>query len=73
MARLDHVITNMVDVFLEYADDGGKKRQLNKDELKKMLEKEIQSPELKVSLLLYTECISIRSFIILLCFSALYA
>ncbi|CAG6015379.1 unnamed protein product [Menidia menidia] len=32
---------------MEYADDGGKKRQLNKDELKKMLEQEIQSPELK--------------------------
>ncbi|XP_047455546.1 S100 calcium binding protein W [Mugil cephalus] len=47
MARLDHVITNIVDVFLEYADDGGKKRQLNKDELKLVLEKEIQTPELK--------------------------
>lgn len=49
MARLDQVITNIVDVFLEYADDGGKKKQLNKEELKLVLEKEIQSPELKVS------------------------
>uniref|UniRef100_A0A665VPL6 EF-hand domain-containing protein n=1 Tax=Echeneis naucrates TaxID=173247 RepID=A0A665VPL6_ECHNA len=48
MARLDQVITNIVDIFLEYADDGeGKKHKLNKDELKIMLEKEIQSPELK--------------------------
>lgn len=50
MARLDQVITNIVDVFLEYSDDEGKKRQLNKEELKKVLEQEIQSPELKVSL-----------------------
>lgn len=49
MARLDQVITNIVDIFLEYADDEGKKHQLNKEELKKVLEKEIQSPELKVS------------------------
>ncbi|XP_034466354.1 protein S100-G-like [Hippoglossus hippoglossus] len=47
MARLDHVITNIVDIFLEYADDEGKKRQLNKEELKKVLQQEIQSPELK--------------------------
>ncbi|XP_026173719.1 S100 calcium binding protein W [Mastacembelus armatus] len=47
MARLDQVITNIVDIFLEYADDEGKKHQLNKEELKKVLQKEIQSPELK--------------------------
>ncbi|KAK9513835.1 hypothetical protein VZT92_027338 [Zoarces viviparus] len=48
MARLDQVITNIVDVFLEYADDEGKKKKLlNKEELKKVLEQEIQSPELK--------------------------
>ena len=48
MARLEQVITNIVDVFLEYADDDGKKPQLNIEELKKVLELEIQSPELKV-------------------------
>nr|XP_046254879.1 S100 calcium binding protein W [Scatophagus argus] len=47
MARLDQVITNIVDVFMEYADDGGRKNKLNKDELKRVFEKEIQSPELK--------------------------
>ncbi|XP_075965013.1 S100 calcium binding protein W [Anarhichas minor] len=48
MARLDQVITNIVDIFLDYADDDGKKKKLlNKEELKKMLEGEIQSPELK--------------------------
>ncbi|KAM4580739.1 S100 calcium binding protein W [Odontesthes bonariensis] len=47
MARLDQVITNIVDIFMEYTDDGGKKRQLNKDELKKLLEQEMQSSELK--------------------------
>ncbi|XP_019965829.1 protein S100-G-like [Paralichthys olivaceus] len=48
MARLDQVITNIVDIFLEYADnDEGKKPQLNKEELKKVLQQEIQSPELK--------------------------
>ncbi|KAM3614532.1 uncharacterized protein V6R79_015806 [Siganus canaliculatus] len=47
MARLEQVIINIVDVFLDYAGDEGKKCQLNKDELKTVLEKEIQSPELK--------------------------
>ncbi|KAM8870229.1 S100 calcium binding protein W isoform 1-T2 [Spinachia spinachia] len=49
MARLDQVITNIVDIFLDYADDEGKgkKKKLNKEELKKVLEKEIQTPELK--------------------------
>ncbi|KAK2844613.1 hypothetical protein Q5P01_011272 [Channa striata] len=47
MARLDQVITNIVDIFLEYAEGEGNKNQLNKDELKKVLEQEIQSPELK--------------------------
>lgn len=49
MARLDQVITNIVDIFMEYADDGGKKCQLNKEELKNVLDREIQSPELRVS------------------------
>ncbi|XP_006804944.1 S100 calcium binding protein W [Neolamprologus brichardi] len=48
MARLDQVIPNIVDIFMQYADDGeGKKCQLNKVELQKMLEEQIQSPELK--------------------------
>ncbi|XP_008429961.1 S100 calcium binding protein W [Poecilia reticulata] len=47
MARMDQVITNIVDIFMEYADDGGKKCQLNKEELKKLFEQEIQSPDLK--------------------------
>lgn len=48
MARLDQVITNIVDIFIEYADDEGNKCQLNKEELKKLFETEIQTPELKV-------------------------
>ncbi|XP_017280482.1 protein S100-A5 [Kryptolebias marmoratus] len=47
MARLDQVITNIVDIFMEYADDEGKKCQLSKAELKKLFETEIQSAELK--------------------------
>ncbi|XP_053183311.1 protein S100-A6-like [Scomber japonicus] len=47
MARLEQVIINIVDIFMEYADDEGKKRQLNKEELKKLFEKEIQSDEFK--------------------------
>ncbi|XP_041844370.1 S100 calcium binding protein W [Melanotaenia boesemani] len=47
MARLDQVITNIVDIFMDYSEDGGKKRQLNKEELKKVFEQEMQSPELK--------------------------
>lgn len=50
MARLDQVIPNIVDIFMQYADDGeGKKCQLNKEELQKMLEEQIQSPDLKVN------------------------
>ncbi|XP_030014193.1 S100 calcium binding protein W [Sphaeramia orbicularis] len=47
MARLDSAIISIVEVFMEYADDEGKKGQLNKEELKRVLEKEIQNPELK--------------------------
>ncbi|XP_022065015.1 S100 calcium binding protein W [Acanthochromis polyacanthus] len=47
--RLDSVITNIVEVFIEYADneDKGKKHKLNKEELQKVLDEEIQSSELK--------------------------
>lgn len=48
MARLEAVITNMVDIFMEYADDQGHDRKLCKDELQAMLQKEIESPDLKV-------------------------
>lgn len=47
MARLEDSIKNIVELFVEYADGDGK---LNKDELKNMMEKEIQNPELKVRL-----------------------
>ncbi|CAK6982686.1 protein S100-A6-like [Scomber scombrus] len=47
MARLEQVIISIVDIFMEYADDEGKKRKLNKEELKMVFEKEIQSDELK--------------------------
>ncbi|KAK7886416.1 hypothetical protein WMY93_026037 [Mugilogobius chulae] len=47
MSRLENIITSMVELFLEYADDEGKKKQLNKEELKRFLEKEIQSEEFK--------------------------
>lgn len=82
MARLDQVITNIVDVFLEYAEDEGKKHQLNKEEFKKVLEQEIQSPELKVrdsTHSLYVICTSIHkmifcfSFTTQVCFCALHA
>lgn len=48
MARLEAVITNMVDIFMEYADDQGHNRKLCKQELQAMLQKEIESPDLKV-------------------------
>ncbi|XP_053182952.1 protein S100-A6-like [Scomber japonicus] len=47
MARLEQVITSIVDMFVEYADDDGKAHKLNKDEFKMLLEKEIQNPEIK--------------------------
>lgn len=58
MARLDGAITNIVDVFMDYADDGGKKRQLNKEELKKLFEQEIECPELKVNNSTRPSCMS---------------
>ncbi|XP_040900917.1 protein S100-A1-like isoform X2 [Toxotes jaculatrix] len=47
MARMEETIKNIVDMFLEYADGDGK---LNKEELKKLMEKEIQNPELKAKI-----------------------
>ncbi|XP_042345389.1 protein S100-A5-like [Plectropomus leopardus] len=47
-ARLESVIRNIVDIFTEYAaGDEGKKSQLSQEELKTLLEKEIQSKEFK--------------------------
>ena len=63
MARLEQVIASMVDMFVEYADDDGKNHKLNKDEFKRLLEKEIQNPEIKVRnsthSLLYTDILII--------------
>ncbi|RVE62682.1 hypothetical protein OJAV_G00159880 [Oryzias javanicus] len=47
MARMEQAIKDMVDMFLEYANGDGK---LNKDELKNMIQKEVQNPELKAKL-----------------------
>lgn len=48
MTRLEDAINNIVEVFLEYAGNDPRKPKLNEEELKTMLEKEIQSPEMKV-------------------------
>ncbi|GLD63683.1 protein S100-A1-like isoform X1 [Lates japonicus] len=47
MARMEQAIQNIVDMFVEYADGDGK---LNKEELRKMMEKEIQNPEIKAKI-----------------------
>ncbi|CAG6015378.1 unnamed protein product [Menidia menidia] len=47
MARMEQAIQNVVDLFSEYADGDGK---LNREELEKLVEKEIQNPELKAKL-----------------------
>ncbi|CAL9705709.1 unnamed protein product [Knipowitschia caucasica] len=49
MSRLEQIITTMVEVFMEYAaeEEGGKKGQLSTNELKLLLEKEIQSQDFK--------------------------
>ncbi|XP_042345390.1 protein S100-A11-like [Plectropomus leopardus] len=41
---LEKAISDLVELFLSYADGDGK---LSQDELKKMLEKEIENPEVK--------------------------
>lgn len=56
MARLEQVITTMVEVFLEYADNQGKKKMLCKDELQALLQTEIESPELKVGTIKKVTC-----------------
>mgnify|MGYP001944656275 CR=1 FL=1 len=45
MARLQVAIKNLVEVFMEYSDGDGK---LNKEEMKKMMDKEMDCPEAKV-------------------------
>ncbi|KAM9353688.1 protein S100-B-like [Symphorus nematophorus] len=50
MARLEQAIVSIVDLFLEYSREEGKKRQLNKEELRKLLTEQIESSELKEAL-----------------------
>ncbi|XP_047454954.1 protein S100-A6-like [Mugil cephalus] len=47
MGRMEDVIKNMVDMFVEYADGDGK---LSKEELKKLMETEISNPEIKAKM-----------------------
>lgn len=55
MTRLEQAITNIVDVFMEYAADEtddettkSQKSKLNLQELKTLLETEIKSPDFQV-------------------------
>ncbi|XP_076010705.1 S100 calcium binding protein W [Genypterus blacodes] len=45
--RVEKIITEMVDIFLEYADTSSKDPQVSKEDFKKLLQTEIQSPKLK--------------------------
>lgn len=45
MSRLEQAIKTIVEVFMENADGDGK---LNKEEFQKLLDKEIESAEIKV-------------------------
>uniref|UniRef100_A0A8P4JZZ7 EF-hand domain-containing protein n=1 Tax=Dicentrarchus labrax TaxID=13489 RepID=A0A8P4JZZ7_DICLA len=47
MARMEQAIKNIVDMFVEYADDDG---NLSKEALKKLFEKEIEDPDVKAKL-----------------------
>ena len=47
-SRLETVIVSMVEVFEEYAATGEKKHQIDMEELKQMLEKEVEQTGLKV-------------------------
>ncbi|XP_029360843.1 protein S100-B-like isoform X2 [Echeneis naucrates] len=47
MTELEKCMESLIVIFHHYAGKDRKKHKLNKDELKIMLEKEIQSPELK--------------------------
>lgn len=48
MTRLEGAITNLVDVFLEYAGDDPKKPKLCQEELQNLLANEIKTPEIRV-------------------------
>lgn len=56
MARLEQVITTMVDIFMEYADNQGNKQKLCKNELQALLQTEIESPELKAGRIKNVAC-----------------
>ena len=45
MSRLQEIIKNMVELYVEYSDDDGK---LSKEELMTMVDKEIECAEMKV-------------------------
>lgn len=55
MARLQNIITTMVDLFLEYAAEEGCKEKLCRAEFRTMLEKEIDTSELKVRTLNHSD------------------
>lgn len=46
MPRLDEVITNLVDVFLEYSGD--EQTKISREAMKNVLDQETQSPEFRV-------------------------
>ncbi|KAM4600700.1 S100 calcium binding protein W isoform 1-T2 [Polymixia lowei] len=45
--RLEQVIVSMVEMFEQYAGQDDNKTQISMEELKQMLEKEVETPELK--------------------------
>ncbi|XP_037641129.1 protein S100-A9-like [Sebastes umbrosus] len=47
MARMEQTINNLVEMFMEYASDDG---VLSKDEFMKLMETEIEDPEMKEKL-----------------------
>ncbi|XP_056142515.1 S100 calcium binding protein W [Lampris incognitus] len=47
MPHLEQVIVSMVEMFEEYANEGGKKHPISMNEFKEVLEKELEAPGLK--------------------------
>lgn len=48
MTDLEKSIKTIADVYHTYASEGGKKRQLDKEELRKLFQEQIKNPEIKV-------------------------
>lgn len=66
MSRLQEIIKNMVELYVEYSDADGK---LSKEELMTMVDKEIECAEMKVRTSTYSHMMNNSSSLLVRCVS----